>query len=272
MGDMDQGTESPRGGGFAPVKYDLFGVQVSATSYDEVVDFVARAGRNRQSAILSFHAVHALVSSSDDEELKRRVNTFDVVAPDGHPVRWALNWVHGTSLTDRVYGPETMLRVCECAAAERLPIYLYGGADESVLQTLAQNLTARFPGLVVAGAESPPFRPLTTDEDAATCQRIEQTGARILFIGLGCPKQDHFAFEHKNRLGVVQLCVGAAFDFHAGKKRMAPAWMQRHGLEWVFRLGSEPGRLWRRYLATNTRFVYKLASALLARKQGGRLT
>lgn len=266
MGTLDRATEAPVDLGLAPAKYDVFGVQVSATSYAEVVDFVVRAGRNGTPAILSFHSVHALISSADDEELLRRVNTFDVVAPDGQPVRWALNWLHGTGLTERVYGPEAMLRVCERAAREGLPIYLYGGSADTV-GALTSNLQGRFPGLVIAGAEAPPFRPLTPEEDRAVCERIAQSGARILFIGLGCPKQDHFAFEHKSRIRAVQLCVGAAFDFHAGAKPMAPAWMQRRGLEWLFRLSSEPGRLWRRYLATNSRFIYKLVGALLSRKQ-----
>jgi len=243
-----------------PVKHDVFGVQISATCYRETVERLIEAAQLRRPAVASFHAAHAVVTASDDEVLRRRVNGFEIVAPDGQPVRWALNWLHGARLQDRVYGPELMLRLCQRAAEEDVPIYLYGGKDEQILAELRANLLASFPELQIAGAESPPFRPLTEAEDAAVVERINGSGAGIVFIGLGCPKQDHFAYEHRERLHAVQACVGAAFDFHAGRTTMAPAWMQRNGLEWLFRLCSEPRRLWRRYLVTNTLFLCKLLS------------
>jgi N-acetylglucosaminyldiphosphoundecaprenol N-acetyl-beta-D-mannosaminyltransferase len=122
-----------------------------------------------------------------------------------------------------------------------------------------------FPGLIIVGAEAPPFRALTPEEDEQMVERINASGAGLLFIGLGCPKQDHFAADHAGRIQAVQLCVGAAFDFHAGNKRTAPAWMQRRGLEWMFRLCQEPRRLWKRYLVTNTLFLYKLCRQWLGR-------
>jgi N-acetylglucosaminyldiphosphoundecaprenol N-acetyl-beta-D-mannosaminyltransferase len=131
-----------------------------------------------------------------------------------------------------------------------------------VLDLLKERLEAACPGLCIAGAEAPPFRPLSEEEDAAVVERINNSGAGIVFIGLGCPKQDHFAYEHRDRINAVQVCVGAAFDFHAGVKPMAPVWMQRRGLEWLFRLACEPRRLGRRYLATNTRFICKLTAAM----------
>ena len=172
-------------------------------------------------------------------------------------------------MTDRVYGPETMLRVCERAAAEGLPIYLYGGASEDVLRDLEAKLLEKFPQLVIAGSEVPPFRPLTEEEDAAVVERINASGARFVFIGLGCPKQDHFAYEHRDLLQAVQLCVGAAFDFHAGRKKMAPRWMQKRGLEWLFRLGCEPRRLGMRYLTTNSVFIWKFLRQWLTRPRRG---
>ena len=192
--------------------------------------------------------------------MKERLNSFEIVAPDGQPVRWALNWLHRAKLADRVYGPELMLRLCERAAKEDVSIYLYGGASDEILRDLKTNLLQKYPNLVIAGAESPPFRHLTAEEDDAVVKRINESGAGIVFIGLGCPKQDHFAFEHRDRLQSVQACVGAAFDFHAGRTSMAPAWMQRRGLEWFYRLCREPRRLWRRYLVTNTLFLKKLLS------------
>jgi N-acetylglucosaminyldiphosphoundecaprenol N-acetyl-beta-D-mannosaminyltransferase len=160
-------------------------------------------------------------------------------------------------LRDRVYGPELMLRLCRRAAEEGVSVYLYGGVNDELLDKLRWNLTAKFPKLQIAGAESPPFRPLSEEEDERVVRRINESGAGLVFIGLGCPKQDHFAFEHREKLNGVQICVGAAFDFHAGVKKIAPAWMQRRGLEWLYRLLSEPRRLFRRYLVTNSIFVKK---------------
>lgn len=243
-----------------PQKHNVFGIQISATTYDQTVATLIEAAKSNHSAVASFHAAHAVVTASNDPVLAERVNSFEIVAPDGQPVRWALNWLHGAKLRDRVYGPESMLRLCERAADENVSIYLYGGANEEILRELSTNLLEKFPNLIIAGSESPPFRSLTEEEDAAVVKRINDSGAGIVFIGLGCPKQDHFAFEHRDRLNAVQACVGAAFDFHAGRTRMAPAWMQRNGLEWFFRLCCEPRRLWQRYLLTNTLFLKKLLS------------
>ncbi len=246
-----------------PVKRSVFGVQISPTTYQEAVAAVLTAARRRSASAVSCFAVHALMTAADDPALCAKVNTFDMLTPDGQPVRWALNWLHGARLGDRVYGPELMLRLCAAAAEQGVSIYLYGGSPQ-VAQQLPQQLRQRFPGLEIAGSESPPYRPLTAEEDQALVQRIRASGAGIVFIGLGCPKQDLFAYEHRERLELVQVCVGAAFDFHAGAKAMAPPWMQRYGLEWLFRLGQEPHRLWRRYFTTNSRFLARLMAAYLA--------
>jgi len=245
-----------------PKKYDLFGVQVSATTYEEATDAIIEAARAGVPATVSLHAAHAVVTASGDPALREAVNTFQIVASDGQPVRWALNLLHRTGLRDRVYGPELTLRLCRAAAEHGVPIYLYGSSPQ-VIESLKKNLVAKYPGLQVAGAESPPFRPLTPQEDDEMVRRINESGAGIVFVGLGCPKQDWFAYEHRDRINAVQVCVGAAFDFHAGNKKMAPPWMQRHGLEWLFRLCEEPRRLWRRYLVTNTIFASKLGVSLV---------
>jgi N-acetylglucosaminyldiphosphoundecaprenol N-acetyl-beta-D-mannosaminyltransferase len=243
-----------------PAKYDLFGVQVSATNYEEMVETILRAVIERVPAVVSLHAVHAVVESIRDPELLDKVNRFDAIGPDGHPVRWALNHLHRTGLRDRVYGPELMLRLCAMAADESIPIYLYG-STQAVIELLRRELVQKYPGLRIAGAESPPFRALAPDEDASVVRRINESGAGIVFIGLGCPKQDHFAADHAQRIQAVQVCVGAAFEFHAGTKEMAPTWMQRRGLEWLYRLLCEPRRLWRRYAFTNSLFLIKWLSA-----------
>jgi exopolysaccharide biosynthesis WecB/TagA/CpsF family protein len=250
-----------------PLKHDIFGVGVSATTYDEITAKVIAAARRGQGGLLTFAAVHCVMCGVQDRAHSRRLNAFDVVATDGQPVRWALNLLHGAGLHDRVYGPEQTRRVCKAAAEQGVPIYLYGSMP-AVLTRLEQNLLKMFPNLKIAGMESPPFRPLTAAEDDAVVQRINASGAGILLIGLGAPKQERFAYDHRNKIKAVQLCVGAAFDFHAGMKKTAPAWMQKRGLEWLFRLGQEPGRLWKRYLTTNTQFALLfLQEAFICRRR-----
>lgn len=250
-------TVHPRAPSWLPPKHSLFGVHISQTCYDEAVDLVMQAARERRPMLVDHMPVHGLMEACQDQLLNEKINRFDIVAPDGQPVRWALNRMYNTDLSDRVYGPELMLRLCRQAEKEGVGVYLYG-SRLMVLERLRQNLLRRFPRLRIIGAESPPFRPLTPEEDQAVVDRINQSGAGLVFIGLGCPKQEHFAHDHREQIKGVLLCVGAAFDFHAGCKKMAPAWMQRHGLEWAFRLMTEPGRLWQRYLRTNSLFLAKV--------------
>lgn len=240
-----------------PPKHNLFGVKVSQTCYEEATEIIMQAARERRPMLVDHMPVHGLIEACQDAVLNEKIKHFDIVAPDGQPVRWALNRFYGTGLSDRVYGPELMLRLCQQAEREGVGIYLYG-SQQSVLEQLQHNLLRQFPNLRIAGAESPPFRTLTREEDQAAVERINASGAGLIFLGLGCPKQEHFAFDHRNQINGVQLCVGAAFDFHAGCKTMAPVWMQRNGLEWAFRLMSEPRRLWQRYLRTNSLFIFKV--------------
>jgi exopolysaccharide biosynthesis WecB/TagA/CpsF family protein len=250
-----------------PKKLDLFGVQVSATDYNQAVDSIIHAAKTGIPAVVSFHAVHAIVTASGDPSLRERVNQFQLVGPDGQPVRWALNWLYGARLSDRVYGPELTRRLCGRAAQEGIPVYLYGGSPQ-VVQKLREKLIEQFPGLSVVGAESPPYRALTPEEDREVVDRINSSRAGLVFIGLGAPKQDIFGYDHRDSIRSVKVCVGAAFDFLAGHKKMAPTWMQRTGLEWLYRLCQEPGRLWHRYLVTNTIFTGKLVRALVAQRLG----
>ncbi len=248
-----------------PRKYDLFGVQVSATSYEEATASIIEAAQSGTSAMVSAHAVHAVVSASDDLVLQAKVNRFHIVTPDGQPVRWALNALHKTKLQSNVRGSELMLSTCRAAAKSNVSIFLYGSSPD-VIEPLCANLKAGCLGLNIAGTYCPPFRPLTAAEEADVVQRINGSGAGIVFIGLGCPKQDHFAYDMHDRLNAVLVCVGAAFDFHAGMKQTAPRWMQKAGLEWIHRLACEPGRLWRRYLTTNSAFIGKFLHALIRRR------
>ncbi len=237
-----------------PRKHTLFnGVKVSATCYDEVVRDCLAAAEAHVPATIDLMPVSVLIPAVRDPWLREKLNAFDVVAPDGQPVRWSLNFFHRARLSERVYGPELTRRLCKAAAERGVAIYLYGSTPE-VIERLSANLKAMFPALKIAGAESPPFRPLTPHEDRQAVERINASGAGLVFIGTGGPRQEIFAHAHRHSIKAVQICVGAAFDFHAGTKRMAPPWMQKRGLEWLFRLVQEPGRLWKRYLVQNTLF------------------
>jgi N-acetylglucosaminyldiphosphoundecaprenol N-acetyl-beta-D-mannosaminyltransferase len=242
-----------------PAKRDLFGVGISATTYREAAHCILRAAMERRSACVSALAVHGLMSGARDAELASLLNRFDMLTPDGQPVRLALNLLHGAGLDDRVYGPELMLHVCEQAARARVSIYLYG-SEPRIVARLAHTLHGRYPALRIAGCEPSLFRRLSETEDRCLIGRINTSGAGILFLGLGCPLQERFADEHRATLQCVQICVGAAFAFHAGAQPMAPRWMQRHALEWLFRLTHEPRRLWKRYAVTNTAFLLRLAA------------
>ncbi|MFN3193524.1 MAG: WecB/TagA/CpsF family glycosyltransferase [Aureliella sp.] len=234
-------------------------------NYDQAVDCIVEAARLNESAIISCHAVHAVVTISSDTTLREAVNRFAMVTPDGQPVRWALNSLYGLRLEDRVYGPELMWRTLAACERESKSVYLYGGSPQS-LERLSSNVRKAFPELEIAGRKSPPFRELSETELQTIADEINSTAADVVFIGLGCPKQDQFAAHQAERINAVQICVGAAFDFHSDSKPMAPAWMQRNGLEWLFRLACEPRRLFSRYLTTNSIFIAKYLKARLFRK------
>jgi N-acetylglucosaminyldiphosphoundecaprenol N-acetyl-beta-D-mannosaminyltransferase len=231
----------------------ILGMRVDPTSYEEATEKVlawAAAGESRYVCVAN---VHMVMEAHDDPSFRALVNAADLVTPDGMPLVWMLRKL-GYPHQERVYGPELTSRVCAEAARRGVPVGFYGGHPEA-LEALVRNLSARFPGLRVVYAYSPPFRPLTPEEDERVTEEINASGARILFVGLGCPKQEWWMAEHKGRVRAVMLGVGAAFDFHAGRVRQAPVWMQRAGLEWLFRLVQEPRRLWRRYLKYNPRFL-----------------
>jgi N-acetylglucosaminyldiphosphoundecaprenol N-acetyl-beta-D-mannosaminyltransferase len=202
--------------------------------------------------------MHGVTEAQHDMEFKKILNSADMVVPDGMPLIWVANF-QGYRLKRRVYGPELMLRFLQGTAAKSYRHFLYGG-EADVPDRLAENLRRRFPGVVIAGSYSPPFRSLTAKEDEEIVAMINASAADVLWVGLSTPKQERWMFEHRNRLNVpVLVGVGAAFDIHAGKKMQAPLWMQEHGLEWGFRLIQEPKRLWRRYLIYGSRFLFWIA-------------
>lgn len=204
--------------------------------------------------------VHMVMEGYDDPAFQEVINTADLVVSDGVPLVWALKAL-GQKEATRVYGPTLTLHVCEAASREGVSIGLYGGTPES-LQEFKAFLHHEYPGIQIACAIAPPFRPLNQEEDDAYTQEILDSGARILFVGIGCPKQEWWMYNHRDRLPLVMLGVGAAFDFHSGKVKQSPAMLQRLGLEWLYRLIMEPRRLWKRYAKHNPRFVYLFAKQL----------
>jgi N-acetylglucosaminyldiphosphoundecaprenol N-acetyl-beta-D-mannosaminyltransferase len=235
----------------------ILGMRVDGLRTSVAADAVIQLAEAGAGGVVCVATVHMVMEAFDAPDFQRGVNAADLVTPDGVPLVWVLRR-GGLRETRRVYGPTLMRLVCRRAEERGLPIGLYGGSPE-VLAGLRERLVARHPLLRVAFAASPPFRPETDEEDASTVQAIEASGARILFVGLGCPKQERWMTAHRDSLPCVMLGVGAAFDFLAGSKRQAPAWLQRAGLEWLFRLASEPRRLWKRYLIQNPRFLFHLA-------------
>lgn len=241
----------------------VVGMRVDAGTYETATRKVLEWAREPVPRYVCVANVHMTMEAHDSAEFKAIVNSADMVTSDGVPLVWMLRRL-GHPHAERVYGPTLTLHVCEAAAREGVPVGFYGGSPEAV-EGLQAELLRRFPDLDVRYAYSPPFRQLTPEEDERVVQDILASGVRVLFVGLGCPKQERWMAAHKDRLPLVQLGVGAAFDFHAGRVKQAPRWMQDRGLEWLFRLAMEPRRLWKRYLYNNPRFVALAAMQLLGR-------
>lgn len=236
---------------------NVLGVGIDAVDYEAAAARILAAARERRPFAASALAVHGVMTGVADPAHRARLNGFDLLTPDGQPVRWAMRLTGQANLPDRVYGPFLTLRVCEAAAAEGLGVFLFGATAET-LARLETALGERFPGLRIVGRQPSRFRRVTEAERDADAAAIRETGAALVLVGLGCPRQEVWAWEMRDRVGVPLLAVGAAFDFLAGRQRMAPAWMQRGGLEWLFRLASEPRRLWQRYLLLNPWFCWRL--------------
>jgi exopolysaccharide biosynthesis WecB/TagA/CpsF family protein len=194
----------------------------------------------------------------DDAAHLSRLNAFDLVTPDGQPVRWAMNWIHGTGLPERVYGPDLTLAVCRAATERALTVWFHGSTPDT-LAHLERRLPTLVPGIEIAGTSPSTFGTSTPEELDAMAATIRESGASICFVGLGCPRQEVFVFENADRLQMPCLAVGAAFDYHAGLQAEPPAWIQRAGLQWLQRLLRDPRRLWRRYLVLNPRFAWRVA-------------
>ena len=243
---------------------EILGLEIAATSYAETVERSLAWSREHESRALFFANVHVVMEAYDDPRFRDSLNRADMVCPDGMPLVWALRAL-GVRSASRVYGPDTTVAMLAAAEQAEVSIGFYGGSA-TVLQRLIAHVNDIHPRLRIVYQCSPPFRNLTAQEDAEIVSNIAASGARLLFVGLGCPKQERWIMEHHGRIPAVMFGVGAAFDFLAGTKPQAPRWMMRCGMEWAFRFASEPKRLARRYLKHNPRFVaYFLRQLLTSR-------
>jgi N-acetylglucosaminyldiphosphoundecaprenol N-acetyl-beta-D-mannosaminyltransferase len=236
----------------------VLGVHVSAIDLPMAVDEIARWIAEDETAYVCVTGVHGVMESQRDPELLRIHNASGLTTPDGMPMVWAGHRA-GASWMRRVYGPDLMLAMAERAAREGWTSFFYGGG-EGVAELLAERLAQRFPGFRSVGTFCPPFRPLTDEEDAALVARLDELRPDLLWVGLSTPKQERWMAAHVGRVRAHALLgVGAAFDIHAGTLAQAPPWMQRNGLEWLYRLYREPRRLWRRYGSIVPRFLWAIA-------------
>ncbi len=243
----------------------VLGVPIDVLALDHAVQRIAAAAQQGRGGHVCLCNAHSVVTAQRDSAFARAIDSALLALPDGAPVAWMQRRL-GAPGQRRVCGPDLMLAYCAHAAASAEPIYLYG-SSEATLGALQARLLARWPALRIAGSHSPPFRPPTPQEQAADLQRIRDSGARSVWIGLGCPKQELWMATHSGQLGAVLIGVGAAFDFHAGVLPRAGTWIQRSGLEWLHRLITEPRRLARRYVVSNTLFILGAAAQLIGRRR-----
>lgn len=239
----------------------VIGVPIDALSWDETLARLTDWAASRKSRYVCLCNVHSIVTAYQDAGFLTLLSAADMATPDGAPVAWTLRH-KGFPDQQRISGPELMWRLCAEAQARGIAVGLFGASPET-LEKVVAALIEGHPGLRVPYTFAPPFRALSADEDRSICDAINASGVGILFVGLGCPKQEAWIAAHRGRIHAVMLGVGAAFDFHAGNVQRAPLWMRSSGLEWLHRLLSEPRRLWRRYLVTNSIFLFATARELL---------
>jgi N-acetylglucosaminyldiphosphoundecaprenol N-acetyl-beta-D-mannosaminyltransferase len=230
-------------------------VPLAISDYEHVLDWMEALIASGERGFVTAAAVNLIVSAEEDAETRAAVLAATLAVPDGQPLVWALHALGHPEAT-RVYGPDLMAHFCDRAATAGTPMYLYGGRSLDAVRLLQRRLQERYPGIRIVGCSAAPFRELTAEEDARTIAEIDSSGAKVVWVGTGQPRQEQWMARMRDRLSAPLLVgVGAAFDFHAGLVPQAPPWMQRNGLEWSYRLSREPRRLWRRYVLGNPRFV-----------------
>lgn len=252
------GSAMPRKG------QSVLGTWIDALFWDDAIRQIMTWGAARESRYICICNVHSVVTASRDPEFKKAVNGADMATSDGAPIAWALRKL-GFPSQERINGPDLMWRYLREAERVGQTVYFYGSTNETLVK-LRSSIAREFPGLKVAGMHSPPFRPASWSEDETEVKEINRSGANVVFVGLGCPKQEKWMAAHQGRINAVMIGVGAAFDYHSGTVSRAPVWWQRNGLEWLYRLVSDPRRLLKRYMVTNTLFIFGFSRQLITRK------
>lgn len=243
----------------------VISMNVDVTSISKVLNETKSNLSDRRSRYICVSNVHMCMETFDLPAFRKVVNEADLVIPDGRPIYWAQKLL-GHKEAQQVRGQDIMNAICELSNTSELKIGFYGGSSDDVLQQVIAKLKQKYPLIKIVYSYSPPFRSLTQSEDEQVVAAITDSEVDVLFVGIGCPKQEIWMAEHKERVNCVMLGVGAAYDFIAGSKKHAPRWMQKIGLEWLFRLVSEPSRLWKRYLKQNPRFIYHFTKQLIRHK------
>ena len=247
------------------LKKNLFGVDYAIVDYDLATQIIIESSKKRESLGCSALAVHGLITSVNDKSLNEKLKKINLIVPDGQPIVWALNSIYKIGLKDRVYGPTLTLHVLKEANILKLNVFLYGSTKKT-LELFSNFISKRYPDVNICGIHVDRFRDSTAIEDIEDIKKINQSNADIVLVGRGCPRQEKWVADHVNKIFCPMLAVGAAFDFHAGLVKQAPAWMQNLGLEWFFRLIQEPRRLWKRYLFTNSQFIIKFLKYKITKK------
>jgi len=242
----------------------VLGARIDVLTWNETIGKLIAWAAARESRYVCICNVHSVVTTTRDSSFKNIINAADMSTPDGAPIAWTLRHF-GFRGQQRINGPDLMWRYLAEAERRGQSVFFYGSTAET-LQKLQAAALLQFPALRIAGAYAPPFRPLSAEEDAAEVEMIHRSGAQVVFVGLGCPKQEKWMAAHRGRIRAVMIGVGAAFDYHSGTVRRAPLWWQEHGLEWLYRLASDPQRLLKRYMVTNTLFIIGLSRQLISTK------
>lgn len=238
-----------------PGRKRIITMGVDRSNLEKATQHAEALGKAGKGAYVCLANVHMCMETYDSTEFRGVVNGADLVIADGRPIYWAQHLL-GAEDAEHVRGEDIMNALCKASVAHAIKIGLYGGSSPQVLEQVKEQLEKNFPGILISYAYSPSFSPLTEEEDSELVNAVNSAEINVLFVGIGCPKQERWMAEHKDSLNCVMVGVGAAFDFIAGTKNHAPRWMQKLGMEWFFRLMSEPGRLWRRYLIQNPRFIF----------------
>lgn len=237
------------------IKKRLFAIDYSITNYDEASDLIIEKALSHTSFGVGALAVHGLIESVKSKTFENIVNRLDLIVPDGQPVKWALNSFYRVGLKDRVAGPILTKHVLAKADKKHLSVYLYGSTS-ATLEKMKKVFAKNYPFLTIAGVHADRFRDATEQEDIEDIKKINESGAHIVLVGRGCPRQEKWVSEHLGKIHAPMMAIGAAFDFFAGNIKHAPNWMQNAGLEWLYRLVQDPKKLWKRYLTTNLYFIY----------------